>query len=98
MLRGGTVDEIKEIYSKVKGSSPKEPGQEPRLSVLFVCLFFGRGHCVLNIESIRDSQIRDWEEEGEGLPFPVVFFVILNHILDPMKKCRLNIFFSCREL
>lgn len=37
-------------------------------------------HCVLNIESIGGSQIRDWEEEGEGLPFPVMFFVVFNHI------------------
>lgn len=27
---------------------------------------------MLNIESIGGSQIRDWEEEGEGLPFPAV--------------------------
>ena len=27
------------------------------------------GVTLLNIESIGGSQIRDWEEEGEGLPF-----------------------------
>ena len=48
---------------------------------MFCLLFFlGGGHCVLNIESIGGSRIGDWEEEGEGLPFPVVFFVIFNHI------------------
>ena len=73
MLRGGRVGEIKEIYSKVKGSSPRELCQEPWFRGLFVCLLvLGGGHCVLNIESIGGSQIRDREEEGEGLPFPVV--------------------------
>lgn len=35
---------------------------------------------VLNTESIGRSQIGDWEEEGEGLPFPVVFFIVLNDL------------------
>lgn len=43
MLRGGTVGEIKEIYSKVKGSSPRELCQEPWFRGLFVCLLVWGG-------------------------------------------------------
>lgn len=35
---------------------------------------------MLNTESKGGSQIGDWEEEGESLPFPVVFFVVLKNL------------------
>lgn len=35
---------------------------------------------MLNIKNIGSSQIKDWEEEGKGLPFPVVFFVVFNSL------------------
>lgn len=44
------------------------------------------GHSVLNIENIGGSQIRDLEEEGEGLPFPVVFFVVFNDLPNQMNR------------
>lgn len=44
------------------------------------------GHSVLNTENVRGSQMRDLEEEGEGLPFSVVFFVVFNHLPNQMNR------------
>ena len=66
MVGGGGVGEMKELYCKDSGVL-----KETRFRAGF---FFGGGWgkggvTLLNIESIGGSQIRDWEEEGEGLPF-----------------------------
>lgn len=77
MLRGGRVGEMKDMYSKVTGVR-KGALKEPRFRGVFFFLRWGEG--VVTLLNIGDSQIRDWEEGGEGLPFPSVFFVIFNHI------------------
>lgn len=82
MLGGGGVGEMKDLYCRDSGVL-KGALKETRFRAGFFFFFFGWGKggvTLLNIESIGGGQIWDREEEGEGLPFPVVFFVIFNHI------------------
>lgn len=80
MLGGGGVGEMKDLYCKDSGVL-KGALKETRFLAGFFFFWVGEGGVtLLNIESIGGSQIRDWEEEGEGLPFPVVFFVVLYQI------------------
>lgn len=58
MVRGGRVGEIKEIFSKVTGSSKGSLCKSHGFVFCLLFFFWGGGHCVLNIESIGGSQIR----------------------------------------